>query len=80
MYYVYLIRSISFTEKVYIGYTQDLEQRLRTHNSGESVHTSSFMPWKLHAFLAFSSKKKALDFEKYLKSHAGRIFADKRLW
>jgi len=34
MHYVYLIRSVNYPEKTYIGDTENLKQRLETHNSG----------------------------------------------
>lgn len=79
-YYVYLIRSIKFPKTVYVGYTKDLKKRLLDHNAGSSVHTKKDRPWKLVVYLAFNNKQSALDFEKYLKSHAGRAFARKRFW
>ncbi|MDX2095626.1 MAG: GIY-YIG nuclease family protein, partial [Alphaproteobacteria bacterium] len=36
-------------------------------------------PWELVWYCAFPDKYKALEFEKYLKSHSGRAFANKRL-
>ena len=30
-------------------------------------------------YLAFDDQNKAIEFEKYLKSHSGRAFRDKRL-
>jgi hypothetical protein len=36
-------------------------------------------PWRLVTYIAFSDEKKAVAFEKYLKSHSGRAFANKRL-
>ncbi|MEO8326749.1 MAG: GIY-YIG nuclease family protein [Nitrospirota bacterium] len=47
MKYVYLIRSKSHPKQSYIGISSDLKKRLIVHNSGISVHTSKFMPWKL---------------------------------
>jgi putative endonuclease len=79
MYYVYLLRSINFPEKIYIGYSSDLKQRLTTHNSGSSVYTAQYRPWSLVFYLAFLSQKKAKEFELYLKSHAGRAFLQKHL-
>ena len=78
MYHVYLIRSINFPEIVYVGYTINLEQRLETHNSGGSIHTAQYRPWKLIMYLAFVEKSRAKEFEKYLKSQSGRAFAKKR--
>ncbi len=80
MYYIYLIRSIQFPDQTYIGFTQNLNERLETHNSGGSIHTEKYRPWKMIMFFAFDSECKALAFEKYLKSGSGRAFAKKRFW
>lgn len=80
MYYVYLIKSINFSDQTYIGFTTDLKERLKVHNSGRSPHTAKYKPWDLQTYIAFSTKIQALEFEKYLKSHSGRAFAKKRLW
>ena len=79
MWYVYIIQSFGFTDQRYIGVTEDLKQRLSDHNAGKSTHTAKFMPWELLWYCAFSDKYKALEFEKYLKSHSGRAFTKKRL-
>ena len=80
MYYVYLLRSIPNPDQTYIGYTEDLKTRLQAHNHGQSPHTAKFKPWNLITYLAFDAKDRALLFEKYLKSHSGKAFANKRLW
>ena len=80
MFYVYLIKSISFPNQKYIGHTDNLKERLETHNSGGSIHTKQYRPWELIMFLGFKDKLKATAFEKYLKSGAGRAFAKKRFW
>lgn len=80
MHYVYLIRSLSFPDKTYIGNTVNLVQRLATHNSGGSKHTLQNRPWELVLFLGFKDKLKATAFEKYLKSGSGSAFAKKRFW
>lgn len=77
--YVYIIRSTSSPEQEYTGATRDLKSRLAAHNAGQSAHTAKYKPWELAWYSAFSDKYKALDFEKYLKSHSGRAFAKKRL-
>ncbi|MCL4380633.1 GIY-YIG nuclease family protein [Candidatus Dependentiae bacterium] len=74
MFYVYYLKSVSFPDKTYIGFTTNLKQRLSDHNAGKSVYTKDFMPWKLIGFLGFDQEIKALTFERYLKSNAGRIF------
>ena len=80
MYYVYMLRSVSHPDQTYIGFSMDLKKRLAAHNSGQSSHTSKYKPWMLATYLAFSDKAQALSFEKYLKSHSGKAFANKRLW
>jgi putative endonuclease len=80
MFYVYLIRSISFSNKVYAGIIEDLKKRLQTHNFGGSVHTAKYKPWELAVYMGFKNDAKARQFEKYLKSGSGRAFAKKRLW
>ena len=74
MWYVYIIRSINFPKQEYVGATADLKRRLPEHNAGKSAHTAKFKP-----YCAFPDKHKALEFERYLKSHSGRAFAKKRL-
>lgn len=80
MYYVYLIRSESFPDQTYIGFTTDLDERLLKHNQHSSLHTKKYAPWRLVSYVAFDSKKKALDFEKYIKVGSGYAFAKRRLW
>ena len=78
MYYVYILRSINFSDQIYVGCTQDLKKRLSNHNAGTTPHTAKYKPWQLEMYLAFENKDKAIDFERYLKSHSGRAFRDKR--
>ncbi|MFE0757973.1 GIY-YIG nuclease family protein [Inquilinus sp. NPDC058860] len=46
--------------------TADLKPRLQDHNSGKSIHTSKFKPWRLTTYIAFSDRAKAEAFEHYL--------------
>ncbi len=80
MYYVYLIRSINHPNQTYVGLTDDLKARLKKHNEGGSPHTSKYKPWDMATYVAFSDRKQAAEFESYLKSGSGRVFAKKRLW
>jgi predicted GIY-YIG superfamily endonuclease len=79
MWYVYIIRSRCFPEQEYTGATANLRQRISDHNAGKSPHTAKFAPWELRCYVAVPDKMRALDLEKYLKSHSGRAFAKKRL-
>ena len=80
MFYVDLIRSKAFPKQRYIGFTTDLKKRIAVHNAGGSVHTSKNKPWKLISYHAFAEKRKAQEFEYYLKSGSGKAFAKRRFW
>lgn len=74
MFYVYYIRSKPFPDKTYIGFTQNLKQRLADHDAGKSLYTKEFRPWSVIGFFGFDQEIKALRFERPLKTNAGRIF------
>ena len=76
-YYVYVLVSKVDPTRYYIGLTDDLNSRLKTHNDGQSPHTSKYRPWQIETAISFRSRKKAVSFEKYPKGHAGRAFASK---
>lgn len=80
MFYVYLLRSIISPEQTYGGFTTDLKARMRAHNAGESNHTAKFAPWQIISYHAFADKRKAQEFEHYLKTGSGKAFASKRFW
>jgi putative endonuclease len=80
MYYVYLIESDHSPGRRYVGLTSDLRRRLCDHNAGKSPYTAKYKPWRLVTYVAFSSRKKAEEFERYLKSGSGHAFANRRLW
>jgi putative endonuclease len=80
MFYVYLLESIHFPDKRYVGVTHDLKLRLKQHNDGDSPYTAECRPWRLVTYVAFSSERKAKAFETYLKSGSGHAFANKHLW
>ncbi len=79
MYFVYILRSVASPDITYIGFTTNLELRLKEHNAGGSPYTSMHGKWEYAFHCALPDKMKALAFEKYLKSHSGKEFASKRL-
>ena len=74
-WYVYIIRSVSSPEQIYFGITDDWHRRLNEHNSGNSKHTSKWMPWEFVVVLRFGDEAKARAFENYLKTGSGNAFA-----
>ena len=79
LHYVYIIRSVKFPHIIYVGHTINIKARLATHNSGGSIHTRKDRPWELLVCITFKDESCARRFEKYLKTHSGRIFLKKRL-
>jgi predicted GIY-YIG superfamily endonuclease len=77
MHHVYMLRSESHLDRFYVGVTADWQRRLEEHNSGKSIHTNKYRPWKVVTYVAFSDRQKAEKFELYLKSGSGRSFAKK---
>ncbi len=74
MRYVYVLQSIPNPSRHYIGVTADLDGRLEDHNSGKSIHTNKFKPWRLRVSIAFEDPRQADAFERHLKSGSGRVF------
>ena len=79
MWYVYILRSVSYPSRTYTGLTADLRRRFAEHNAGKSPHTRKCSPWKLVTYCAFANKQRAERFEAYLKSGSGRAFARRHL-
>jgi predicted GIY-YIG superfamily endonuclease len=79
MKYVYILKSEVEPERFYIGSTDNLERRLQEHNTGQSVHTNKYRPWKIKTYISFNDIKQAEAFEGFLKTGNGRVFAKKRL-
>jgi predicted GIY-YIG superfamily endonuclease len=75
MKYVYILKSINSIEKYYVGITENLNERLKEHNSNKCTHTKKYAPWEINVAIHFTDDNKAIKFEKYLKSGSGRAFA-----
>lgn len=78
-YYVYVIASCRKPDQYYIGFTGNLDDRLKHHNAGAVPSTAPYRPWKYRACTAFTDPQRAHAFEKYLKTHSGRAFLAKHL-
>lgn len=76
--YVYVIDSQSHPGRYYIGFTENVACRLQHHNAGAVPSTKAYRPWGCRICLAFTDRQRALDFERYLKTHSGRAFLAKR--
>ena len=68
IYYVYLIKTInSRINKTYVGYTNNLRNRLDKHNSNKGARSTKGFKWVLIYKKKFISKSKAMSYEYKLK-------------
>ena len=73
LYTIYILYSHQY-QKHYTGFTSNLEQRLLSHNELGKDWTSKYRPWRLIFTKEFKTKKEAIDYERWLKTGAGRDF------
>ncbi|MBP9802630.1 GIY-YIG nuclease family protein [Patescibacteria group bacterium] len=67
MYYVYILKL--YSDKFYIGYTQDLKRRLSEHKDGKSYFVGREKSFKLVYFEAFNDIDLAKQRERSLKNY-----------
>jgi putative endonuclease len=77
MYWVYVIENQN--RKRYIGYTENLKERLKQHKQKRVFSTKNMGPFRLVYLEGCLNKNDALRREKYLKTTGGRRFLAKRL-
>jgi putative endonuclease len=70
---VYAIKSI-LHNFIYVGMTEDLEERFRRHNNGYNKSTKKFAPFKLIYSEICSNGQEDRNREKFLKSTSGKRF------
>ena len=78
MFYTYVLKS-SKDEKLYIGFSENLKNRLTEHNKGLVLATKNRLPLKLVYYEACLTKEKAIKREKELKAGFGRAYLKRRL-
>lgn len=74
MYTVYILRSEKF-DKIYVGYTSNLEARILSHNElGKTGWTVKYRPWQLVYTEEYQTKEGAMMRERELKGGQGRAW------
>jgi len=71
--YVYVIRSEK-DGRFYVGMSENIDRRLKEHNSGKTRSTQFYKPWELFFFEEFENRLTARKREKYLKSGYGKTW------
>jgi putative endonuclease len=77
MHIVYILISKKYPDRIYIGLTEDISRRVDEHNTDKSPYSRKYGPWELETYITFGQKKKAVEFERYLKSGSGFAFLKK---
>ncbi|MBO6495505.1 MAG: GIY-YIG nuclease family protein [Roseivirga sp.] len=73
-YTVYVLYSSKF-DKIYVGYSSNLKQRVLSHNKlATKGWTIKFRPWEVVYTESYVDKPSAMKREKGLKSSRGRDF------
>ena len=68
IFYVYMLKSINNKiNKTYVGYTNNLNQRLKKHNLGLGAKSTRGFKWKIIYKKKFYDKRLAMSFEYKLK-------------
>ncbi|MEO1023272.1 MAG: GIY-YIG nuclease family protein [Bacteroidota bacterium] len=74
MYFVHVLYS-ALHDTIYIGYSSDIEARLRAHNHPQNkAYTKRYQPWELVFSEQFETRAQAMAREKALKSARGRAY------
>jgi putative endonuclease len=76
---VYVLRSRADPTRYYTGVTSDWRARLEAHNAGRCLHTANGQPWQIDVVVEFADERRAVAFERYLKSGSGCAFAKRHL-
>lgn len=72
MFWVYVLYGAEY-DKIYIGYTSDLEGRLASHNHGMNRGwTGNYQLWEVAYSEQHESKKEAMKRERQLNSARGK--------
>ena len=73
VFVIYVIES-QIDNRLYVGFTENLERRIKEHNDGKTKSTKGFRPWILVYSEVLYSREEARKREKYLKSGCGKEF------
>ena len=68
-YYVYMLKSIGKKSVTYVGYTKDLKERLKLHNSSKGAKFTKGKKWKIIYSKRYNSKSVAMKEEYLLKKN-----------
>ena len=68
-YCVYMLKSLCKKKVTYVGYTNNLKERIKKHNTGKGAKFTRGRKWTLIYKENFKSKKEAISREYYIKKN-----------
>ena len=68
-YYVYMLKSINQKPVTYVGYTKNLKNRIKLHNTGKGAKFTRGRKWRLVFKEKYSTKTQAISREYYIKKN-----------
>jgi putative endonuclease len=69
-YFTYMIKSITpGTKKTYVGYTNNIKNRIEKHNTNKGAKSTKGYKWLLIYSKKFKSKNEAMSYEFKLKNN-----------
>jgi putative endonuclease len=78
VWYAYVLKSLK-CDYLYKGHCEDLETRLKQHNSGMTKSIRPYLPFSIAYTETFDTELEAIAREKYFKSAAERRFLKRLL-
>ncbi len=66
-FYVYMLKSVNKKNVTYVGYTNNLSNRIKLHNSGKGAKFTRGRKWKLIYSEKYETKNQAISREYYIK-------------
>jgi len=76
--FVCVLRNAEIPPRYYTGVTSNVATRHAEHNAGSCTHTAKYRRWSI-VVIEFSDDRRAVAFERYMKSGSGVAFANRHL-
>jgi predicted GIY-YIG superfamily endonuclease len=76
VWYVYFLEVTN--GDIYVGSTNDLRRRVKSHQDGHVLSTKQHLPVALKSYVAVETEVRARALERYFKSGSGKAVAKKR--
>ena len=68
-YFVYMLVCNDKRKTTYVGYTRDIQKRIKLHNTGKGAKFTRGRKWKLIYKEKYDTKNKAISREYYIKKN-----------